>query len=493
MSPRPLVLVTVGTDFHPFRRLAAWADRIAERHPGIDVLVQHGSAPPPRHARGRAYLDHAELRAAMEQAAAVVCHGGPATITEARRAGRLPIVVPRDPRRGEHVDDHQLRFVARMSAEGLVHACDGEEELRAAVDKALTSPADFRAEPPAAGAGPRDAAERAGRLIDTLVATRRPAPPPATAPAPAAPAGRRPDVTVVIPTRDRPRLLRDALDSVWAQDYPGGVHCLVVHDQCAPDPSLAARGGSPPRSTSVLVNARTPGLAGARNTGLLAAATELVAFCDDDDLWLPGKLRRQVGVLAADPDAQLVCCGIRIRYGDTTAERSLDTAQVTLAELLRSRLTELHPSTFLLRTSAVRGGVGLVAEDIPGSYAEDYEFLLRAARQAPVRNVPEIGVQVRWHARSYFSGRWETVSGALRWLLDRHPELRLQRRGLARVTGQIAFAEAARGERREALRWVGRTLRTRPAEARAHLALAVLCGLSPDAVLRALHRRGRGV
>ena len=69
-----------------------------------------------------------------------------------------------------------------------------------------------------------------------------------------------------------------------AQDYPGQLRVVVVYDRAEPD-------AEPNGSVTVLVNDRTPGLAGARNTGIVALETDLVAFCDDDDVWRPGKLR----------------------------------------------------------------------------------------------------------------------------------------------------------------------------------------------------------
>jgi glycosyltransferase involved in cell wall biosynthesis len=113
-----------------------------------------------------------------------------------------------------------------------------------------------------------------------------------------------PAVTVVIATRDRPALLREALDAVVAQDYAGDIECVVVHDQSAPDRSVecdtkvAQPGhGLVRRVIRVVENPRTPGLAGARNTGVDEASGELIAFCDDDDVWLPEKLGLQVAEL----------------------------------------------------------------------------------------------------------------------------------------------------------------------------------------------------
>ena len=299
-----------------------------------------------------------------------------------------------------------------------------------------------------------------------------------------------PSVSVVVPTRDRPELLRAAIAAILDQEYPGDIEVVVVFDQSDVDVSLVVE--CPGRRVGVVSNTRSPGLAGARNSGILAATGDLVAFCDDDDEWLPGKLAAQVAAL--DPDSEFACCGIRVSYDGSTVDRTLAASRIPLSALLRSRLTELHPSTFLIRRAALLDGIGLVDEQIPGSYAEDYEFLLRAARRAPLVNVSDPYVLVRWHKRSYFAQRWETIASALQWLLGRYPEFAGEPRGEARITGQIAFAHAALGQRRTAVRWARRTLARNPREPRAYLALAVAGrAVRADTVLRKLHERGRGL
>ncbi len=307
-----------------------------------------------------------------------------------------------------------------------------------------------------------------------------------------------PDVDVIVATRNRPQLLRETITSILESDYPGVIRVLVVFDQSEPDRTLEADeslgAAAPDRRITVLTNTRTPGLAGARNSGLVAAEADLVAFCDDDDTWMPTKLRRQVSALTDEPTAEFVCCGIDVHYDGASHPRVLDRRVITLTDLLRDRLTELHPSTFVMRRKAVLDGFGLVEEEIPGSYAEDYEFLLRAARRHPVINVPEVGVRVLWSKASYFTARWSTIRAALPWLLDRYPEFADVPSGQARVMGQIAFATAADHERRASVHWAWQALRRRPLEPRAYLALGVASGLmSPDWVLRQLHRTGRGI
>jgi glycosyltransferase involved in cell wall biosynthesis len=304
--------------------------------------------------------------------------------------------------------------------------------------------------------------------------------------------GRIPAVDVVVPTRDRPELLRRTIAGILGQNYSGRLRILVVYDQAEPDESLAAE--APEGMIVIIRNTRSPGLAGARNSGILAADADLIAFCDDDDVWLPGKLIAQVDALVANDDAVLACCGIRVQYGDETVDRRLPQHEVVLPDLLASRLMELHPSTFLMRRDAVVDGFGLVAEDIPGSYAEDYELLLRAAKHGRILNVDTIGAEILWHQRSYFTARWDTIIAALTWLMQRYPEFRQVPRGLARIDGQLAFAWAAKGQRRTAARWAGRTLRANPRELRGYLALIVASGaISADRVLRHLHRHGKGI
>jgi len=297
-------------------------------------------------------------------------------------------------------------------------------------------------------------------------------------------------VTVVIPTKDRPEMLRRALAGVAEQDYPGPVHSLVVYDNTAPDYSLR-RGGD--RSVTVLPNTRTPGLAGARNTGVLLTDTELVAFCDDDDTWLPGKITAQVRALQETPDAALATCGMRVQYGTNTVDRTLPLRMVTFDDLLRKRLAELHSSSFVFRRERLLE-IGLVNEELPGSFGEDYELLLRTSRQSPIRNVPEVHLVVRWHENSHFVRRWETMAEALRWLLRAYPEFAGVRAGEARLSGQIAFATAALGDRREAVRWARRTALRNPREPRSYLALAVASGaVKPDTLLARLHEHGRSI
>jgi glycosyltransferase involved in cell wall biosynthesis len=229
-----------------------------------------------------------------------------------------------------------------------------------------------------------------------------------------------PSVGVIIPTRNRRELLARAVEGVVAQDYAGPVRIIVVYDQNSPDPAIC-RGGE--RPLDVLPNLRTTGLAGARNTGIVALDTDLVAFCDDDDVWAPGKLRRQVAALKGRPQAEFVTSAIEVEYDTHVTPRLAGATLVGIDDLARSRMAMLHSSTFLVRRRALMDDeeIGLVAEDAPGSQNEDWDLLLRAARRGPIVHVDEPLVRVLWGRTSLFAYEYATTMASLRWMMARHP------------------------------------------------------------------------
>lgn len=167
---RPFVFVTVGTDYHRFDRLIQWVDEWMIEGGGASrarVFVQSGAATPPRHAAWATLVGREEMHRFLHTAAAVVCHGGPASITECRSAGVVPIVVPRRQDLGEHVDDHQLRFTRRLAAYDKINLADTSEGLRHLLDRAVASPESFRL--PADSTGTEETVAEFERLVHALM------------------------------------------------------------------------------------------------------------------------------------------------------------------------------------------------------------------------------------------------------------------------------------------------------------------------------------
>jgi len=300
-----------------------------------------------------------------------------------------------------------------------------------------------------------------------------------------------PRVDVVVATRNRPELLRVALDAIWNQTYAGEIVCHVVFDQCDPDESVART--SPTRTIRTTTNQRTPGLAGGRNTGILAGSAPLVSFCDDDDEWLPTKVAKQVSALQENPAAVTAVTGIIVLYADSAVERVPRPEDMTLDELVRDRIMEAHPSTVMVRRDALLGPIGLVDEEIPGSYGEDFDWILRSAQAGSFAVVGEPLVKVLW-GQSQFSQKWQTIIDAIDYILARHEAFQGNPQGLGRLYGRQAFAMAALGKTRPALKQAWRTVRVNPRERRAYLAGAVALHLvSAERLMKIAHSRGHGI
>ncbi len=109
-----MIFVAAGTHHQPFDRLVRAAATVAgateER-----IVLQRGCST--REAPGCEVHDQLppeRFEALLREARVVVLHGGSSSFLQARALGHRPIVVPRDPSRGEHVDDHQIRFVRSL-------------------------------------------------------------------------------------------------------------------------------------------------------------------------------------------------------------------------------------------------------------------------------------------------------------------------------------------------------------------------------------------
>lgn len=110
------------------------------------------------------------LDALLDEADVIVCHGGPATMAAAWARSLLPIVVPRLPQLGEHVDDHQLDFSRKLAELGRIRLAQTPAEFVSILAAATRDPGCLRAQLPAADVDV--AVARFGDLVEDLFVGR---------------------------------------------------------------------------------------------------------------------------------------------------------------------------------------------------------------------------------------------------------------------------------------------------------------------------------
>jgi glycosyltransferase involved in cell wall biosynthesis len=186
-----------------------------------------------------------------------------------------------------------------------------------------------------------------------------------------------PLVTVVIPVHNRAHLLVRAIQSVRAQTFED-LELLIVDDGSTDGSAEVATTYEDPRIRVVRLPRRS-GVSRARNTGILGARGNLVAFLDSDDEWLPQKLERQVARFRQHPveDNVLVSCRY-IRHDDLTHRVAAPSRPIPTGDPF-DQIVEGRaplPSCVVMPRAAV-GAVGGLDEGLP-AFA-DYELWLRLA------------------------------------------------------------------------------------------------------------------
>jgi len=290
-----------------------------------------------------------------------------------------------------------------------------------------------------------------------------------------------PRVSVVIPCFNAERYIAATLRSVLQQT---DVELeIIVVDDGSTDGSIAVVQQQFPQVR--LIPVANGGVASARNAGIAAATGEWVAFCDADDIWLPGKLAAQFDAMARVP-------GCRMSYTAwhvwTCAEPEPDAALLHSLAAQAGDMQHwtgatgwLYPELLLdcvVWTSTVLMQRSLLAEigdfDTSLRIGEDYDLWLRASRVTPIERVARPLALYRQHPASItrsapkanYKGR--IVQSALaRWGYagpdGRRVDESAVRRMLAKTWSDYAAAQLAAGERAAARSSVREALYRQPA------------------------------
>lgn len=269
-----------------------------------------------------------------------------------------------------------------------------------------------------------------------------------------APGVATPDLTIVIPTRDRPVLLAEAVETALTQDL-GGVRVVVVDDASTEPVSLPAH----PRLQVVRSGDRLRG-AGARNLGTEHACSRWVSYLDDDDLLLPHFARISLEAAAgADlPPPVGVLSGIEVLDGGGQV------IQTRLPPTLpRGRLFSLEPpipgrSFHTKQTLVVERDVltGIGGWDARFRSRVHTDLFLRLNPTCSLLGVGEVTYRLRRHDGPRVSGDRRLRQESYRRLLAEHRSaFRARRAGFAGFVFDHAVTTYEDGQRARGLAtWV---------------------------------------
>jgi glycosyltransferase involved in cell wall biosynthesis len=282
-------------------------------------------------------------------------------------------------------------------------------------------------------------------------------------------------VSVVIPTKDRKDLLREALASVRALEGPDLEFEIIVVDNCSSEDmsGVAAEFGAR------FVSTREPGASATRNAGFEIASGEFVCFLDDDDTFLSGHVRPMLEFLDQNPE-YAACVG-QVQLADFELHpigAPFPNSMPSDGDLFREFFRENPQVGSVVVRDWVKDKVGLF--DVRLVSSEDYDWALRLARGNLVGFVPVPAVLFRQRPMATHDDlQWMRLGIDTRVIIkhfltrgSRRVPVVLGIRTMLRCRGgfyayftKSALTHAQRHERRAMYRCFYRALRSSPAHA----------------------------
>lgn len=268
-------------------------------------------------------------------------------------------------------------------------------------------------------------------------------------------------VTVVIPAYNMEAFVLDAVHSVFAQTYKE-TEIIVVDD------------GSADRTEDVLapykkrlryIRQPNQGVSSARNTGILAASGDFVAFLDADDLWMSDKLEYQMKAFAGREQIGLVACGYSVRDGSGTTvvrnvvRRNYPDRKALLRAMAICQLVPGCASGVVVRKQCFEN-VGIFDPTL--HIGEDWDMWLRIMERYDVSFIEKILVVIRQVGGK--PGRsFDSEASQVRRVIGKSVPEKGRPRALAALYARLGSNALSGGETKRALGFLVRSLCFYPA------------------------------
>lgn len=227
-------------------------------------------------------------------------------------------------------------------------------------------------------------------------------------------------VSVITPTYNRENELMKSIQTVIDQTYKGYIEIIIIDDS---KKSLKKKieeefseilHSSSNRHINYIHKAKKEGAPLARNRGIKESKGEYIAFLDDDDMWIPDKLEKQVDLLEKHKDVALVICySLDKRFGH---ERVGKPPEIITHEMVLKSFNLSSSSSYLVRKKAIEQLGGF---DISLPSAQEYDLAIRLSKDHKIRCIPEV-LMIQHATKGQISENWNRKIKGLIAIYHKH-------------------------------------------------------------------------
>jgi glycosyltransferase involved in cell wall biosynthesis len=267
-----------------------------------------------------------------------------------------------------------------------------------------------------------------------------------------------PKVSVIIPTHNRAESLPSAITSILNQTFQDFE--IIIIDDASKDHTREVIANFNDARIKVIHNQVSKGAAGARNIAIMNSSCEYIAFLDDDDEWLPEKLKIQTCLLDnSPPEVGGVCTGYFTI--EKMSERILSTVNYEMIDL--SKGNPIATSSILLRRECFEK-CGLFDESMLA--CSDYDMWIRISKKFSFKTIGNTLVKYYINENG-LTLNYEKKSRSLEILLKKHDNFfKSDYKGYSKQYLELGVIYCYNGELQKGRKAFGKSIRVNPFEIR---------------------------
>jgi glycosyltransferase involved in cell wall biosynthesis len=247
-------------------------------------------------------------------------------------------------------------------------------------------------------------------------------------------------VSIILPYYNGSAFMAETVDSVLAQTHRA-FELLVIDDGSSDAETTWLTGFLAKRNDDRIVYHRKPngGLSDARNYGVKAASSELICLLDQDDVWEPEKLARQVSVMDRHPDVHVVVVDGSF-FGNVSGEFGVSRITGGRAQILPASFARMLRANFVIASGIMyRKSVVATVGEFSKRYfvAPDYEYFIRLSEKFDFFVIPELLIRYRFHGANTTRAKFRLCGETITIVGERKLKTRREKYEATRQVGEV--------------------------------------------------------